>query len=97
VIKGALGSGEQVLEIVVRGLNTPEAIRAVRNVMILTKVLGSIEPTLLEKFATAIPDSLIATARAEESEAPGFWGILKIFRSVNLRRGLAVVNNLLKA
>jgi uncharacterized protein YjgD (DUF1641 family) len=97
VIKGALGSGDQVLEIIVRALNTPEAIRAARNAMILAKVLGSIEPTLLEKFASAMPDALIGAAKAEEGKAPGFWGIVKIFRSDNLRQGLAVVNNLLEA
>lgn len=58
---------------------------------------GSIEPTLLEKFALAIPDALIGAAKAEQGKAPGLFGILKIFRSENLRHGLAVVNSLLEA
>jgi hypothetical protein len=57
----------------------------------------SIEPKLLEKFAQAVPDALVGVANAEQKEPPGFWGVLKIFRSENLRRGLAVVNNLLEA
>jgi hypothetical protein len=57
----------------------------------------SIEPELLEKFAQAVPDALVGVANAEQKEPPGFRGALKIFRSENLRRGLAVMNNLLEA
>ena len=77
--------------------NSPEVIRGIRNVLIMARVLGSVEPELLEKFALAMPDALVAVAKAEESKAPGVWGILNIFRSQNLRRGLAVVNSLLEA
>jgi len=97
LVKGALGSGEKVLEIVVKAMNTPQAIRGVRNAMILAKVFGSIEPELMEKFVSAMPDALAGAAKAEESKAPGFWGIVKIFRSENLRHGLSVVNSLLEA
>ena len=62
----------------------------------MIKILGSIEPELLEKFARAVPDALVGVAKAEMTEPPGFWGVLKIFRSKNLRRGLAVANNLLE-
>ncbi len=97
LIKGALGSGEQILEILVRAVNTPEAIRSMRNVLILTKAVSAIEPDLLEKFALAMPDALLGAAKAEQTKAPGFWELLKIFKSPNLRHGLAVVNNLLEA
>lgn len=39
----------------------------------------------------------VAVANAEQKDPLGFWGVLKIFRSENLRRGLAVVNSLLEA
>lgn len=97
VMRGLLGSGEKVLDIVVKATETPEAIRGIRNLIVISKVLGAIEPGLLEKFAQAIPAALVAVAKAEQAEPPGLWGILNIFRSRNLRRGLAVVNNLLEA
>lgn len=97
LLRGILGGGERVLEIVVEAAKTPEAIRGIRNLVVISKVLGSIEPELLEKFAQAIPAALVSVANAEQAEPPGFWGIVKIFRSRNLRRGLAVVNNLLEA
>ncbi len=97
LLRGVLGGGDKILEIVVESTKTPEAVRGIRNLLIMTKILGSIEPELLEKFAQAVPDALVGAAKAEQTEPPGFWGVLKIFRSKDLRRGLAVVNNLLEA
>ena len=95
--RGVLGGGNKILEIVVGAGKTPESIRAIRNLLILSKIPGSIQPELLEKFARAIPDALEGVAKGEQTEPPGIRGILRIFRSANLRRGLAVVNNLLEA
>lgn len=97
LLRGVLGGGDKILEIVVAATKTPEAIRGIRNLLIMTKILGAIEPGLLEKFAQAVPDALEGVAKAQIAEPPGFWGIMKIFRSKNLRRGLALVNNLLEA
>jgi uncharacterized protein YjgD (DUF1641 family) len=96
LLRGVLGGGDKILEIVVEATKTPEAVRGIRNLLIMIKILGSIEPELLEKFARAVPDALVGVAKAEMTEPPGFWGVLKIFRSKNLRRGLAVANNLLE-
>jgi uncharacterized protein YjgD (DUF1641 family) len=97
VMRGLLDGGSRILEIVVDAAKTPEAIRATRNIVIMAKILGSIDPELLKKIAAAIPDVLVGEARAQETEPPGFWEALHILRSKNLRRGLAVVNNLLEA
>jgi uncharacterized protein YjgD (DUF1641 family) len=97
LLRGVLGGGDKILEIVVESTKTPEAVRGIRNLLIMTKILGSIEPEMLEEFAQAVPDALAGVAKAEQTEPPGFWGVLKIFRSKNLRRGLTVVNNLLEA
>ena len=96
-LRGILGGGDKILEIAVEATKTPEAIRGIRNLLIVSKTIGSIDPELLEKFTQAIPDALVGAANAQESEPPGFWGVVGIFRSRNLRRGLAVVNNLLEA
>jgi uncharacterized protein YjgD (DUF1641 family) len=97
LLRGLLGGSDKILEIVVESAKTQEAVRGIRNLLIITKILGSMEPELLEKFAQAVPDALAGAAKAETSEPPGFWGVVKIFQSKNLRRGLAVVNNLLEA
>ena len=97
LLRGVLGGGDKVLEIVVEATKTPEAIRGIRNLLILTKTFGAIDPELLKKFAEAVPDALAGAAKAQEKEPPGFWEVLRIVRSRNLRRGLTVMNSVLEA
>ena len=97
ILRGVLGGGNKILEIVVDASKTPEAIRGIRNLVIITKILGSLDPELLKKLAEAVPDVLVGTAKAQETEPPGFWEVFRILRSKKLRRGLVIVNNLLEA
>jgi uncharacterized protein YjgD (DUF1641 family) len=96
LVRGMLGGGDKILEIAVEASKTPEAIRGIRNLIIMTKIFGALDPELLKKFAEAIPDVLAGAAKAQEKE-PGFWEVLRIVRSKNLRRGLAVLNGVLEA
>ncbi len=48
-LKGALGAGETLVETVVEVVKTPEAIRSIRNLLLLSKVLGEIEPEFAER------------------------------------------------
>src|ERR1700730_11171334 len=47
IIKGALSAGDNLLETVVEVAKTPEAIRSVRNLLLLSQLLGNTEPALL--------------------------------------------------
>jgi uncharacterized protein YjgD (DUF1641 family) len=97
LLRGALDGGNKVLEIVVEASKTPEAIRGIRNLLIVTKIVGAIDPESLRKFAEAVPDALAGAAKAQEKEPPGFWEVLRLFRSRNLRRGLAEMDAVLEA
>ena len=96
VLRGALGSSDKVIEIVVAAAQSPESVRSLRNALILARTLGSIDPGLMEGFARSLPEAL-AESRAGNAKPPGWWGILKQFRSPNLRRGLVLVNSMLEA
>jgi uncharacterized protein YjgD (DUF1641 family) len=97
LLRGLLDGGNKILEIAVQATKTPEAIRGIRNLLIVAKIFGSIDPELLRKFAEAVPEALVGAAKAQENEPPGFWEVLRLFRSKNLRRGLAVMNRVLEA
>jgi uncharacterized protein YjgD (DUF1641 family) len=94
--RGALGSSDRLLEILVETARTPGSTRGIRNVITLAKIFGSIEPELMEGFARSLHEA-IALAKAHESKPPGFWGILMKFRNRNFRRGLVLVNSMLEA
>ena len=96
LLRGGLGSSDRLIEIVVEAAKTPESIRGIRNIIILAKILGAIEPELVEGFARSLPEA-IALTKAYESKPPGFLGIMMKFRNRNFRRGLVLVNSMLEA
>jgi uncharacterized protein YjgD (DUF1641 family) len=83
--KGALGSSEKVLQILVDVANKPEMIRGIRNVMILVKVANCFEPELLEGLAQAVQEGL---AEARDPKPIGLWQLTKKLLSQQSRRVL---------
>src|ERR1700688_4009535 len=73
LVRGVLGGGSKILEIVVDASKTPEAIRGIRNLVIMTKILGSMDPEVLKKFTEAVPDDLAGAAKAQPTPPPGIW------------------------
>src|SRR5271165_1903725 len=53
--KGALGSSEKVLQILVNTANTLEVIRGIRNAMILAKIADSIDPNFSKTSSAPCP------------------------------------------
>jgi uncharacterized protein YjgD (DUF1641 family) len=88
VTTAALRASDELLEKVVDGANTQEAIRAIRNLMFWRQVLGRIEPSWFQGIFQAIPDAL-ATATAERDGPVGFWKLLKRALSKDSLRGVA--------
>ena len=97
LLRGLLGGGEDVLQAGVEAMKTPEAIRGLRNLLILTTVCGAIDPDILKKFAEAVPDALAAAAKAQENEPPGLWDRVRILRGRHFGRGLAMMSGVLEA
>ncbi len=94
--KGALGEGETLLETVVEVLKTPEAIRTIRNLLLLSKVLVEIEPELLSVVLRTLPQGL-AQVSAERSETPGLFSLLRRFNSKDSRRAMGAAAELLES
>jgi uncharacterized protein YjgD (DUF1641 family) len=96
LMRGTLGGSEKILEQVVAVTSGPEAIRASRNLLLLLRALGEVEPALLSDLTRAVPKALIQ-ANAEESKLPGFFKLMSTFWNKDFRRGLAAFNELLVA
>ena len=78
LMRGILGGSEKVLDQVVAVASGPEAIRASRNLLLLVKTLGEIEPVLLGDLTRAIPKALVQ-ANAEEARPPGLIRLVSTF------------------
>ena len=94
LMRGTLGGGDKILEQVVAVSSGPDAIRASRNLLLLIKALGEIDPALLSDLTRAIPKALVQ-ANAEENKPPGLIKLVSTFWNRDFRRGLASFNDLL--
>lgn len=62
LLRGLLGSSDAVLEIAVDAIKGPQAIRSVRNLLVLANALGSIDPEQLNAVARVLPHAFDAAA-----------------------------------
>jgi uncharacterized protein YjgD (DUF1641 family) len=93
-LKGFLNAGDFVLENVVETVRTPEAIRTIRNVILSSKMLGSIEPELLGHAVNSISEGL--ALGAAKAEPPGLFSLVQKLSSKESRRGLAAAAEILE-
>jgi len=95
LMRGALGSGDRVLDVAVGAAKSPESIRGIRNLLLLINMLSAIEPEVLKKFTEATPHALKMMVR--EPERPGLWRLIKDFLwNKDFRQGLAAANTMLE-
>jgi uncharacterized protein YjgD (DUF1641 family) len=92
--KGALDSGEKILEILVEAGNSPEVIRGIRNFMILTKLFATLEPKLLEHLAQAVPKALVD---AKTEKPLGLLPLLGKLSNSDTRRMLTIMTRVLES
>jgi uncharacterized protein YjgD (DUF1641 family) len=96
IMRGALAASDEILEIVVDDVKTPEAIRAIRNLLFWRQILGSIEPEWFKGIFQAIPEG-IAKATAERDQPVTLFGLLRRLTSKDSLRGLAAAMDFLQA
>src|SRR5712671_5130720 len=96
VATSAVRASDDLLDKVVDSANTPQAIRALRNLLFWRQVLGRIEPTWFQGIFQAIPDGL-ATATAQRDEPVRVWKLLRRAISKDSLRGLAAAVDFLES
>jgi uncharacterized protein YjgD (DUF1641 family) len=96
ILRAGLSAKDQILDKVVDAANTPEAIRAVRNLLFWRSVLGSIEPEWFQGLFEAIPEG-IAQATAERKKPVSLWQIIRRACSRDSLRAMAAGLDFLEA
>jgi uncharacterized protein YjgD (DUF1641 family) len=86
LLRGAFGAEDQIVEHAVRLMTQPECVRAVRNLLVISKLLGSVDPEVLHRFSKALPQ---AVKQSDADELPSTLTLLGRFRSKESRRALA--------
>jgi uncharacterized protein YjgD (DUF1641 family) len=93
-LKGLLSASDFLLETVVETAKTPESIRTIRNLILLSKKLDSIDPELLGRLIDSVPKGLEQATK--RTEPPGLLSLMQKFSSKDSRRGLAAAAEILE-
>jgi uncharacterized protein YjgD (DUF1641 family) len=95
VVRGVIGASDKLVEATVEAAKAELSVRALRNIIILGKMLGSINPDLLQGIAVAAEETL-GSYRKPVIEPPGLFSLLSQFRHKELRRSIALINRFLE-
>lgn len=91
-LRGALGAGDRIVEKFADAGSSVDSIAAIRNALILAKMLASIDPEVLQGVAVAVAETV---KNAPNQKPPGLIALLGQFRSVETRRSVAMLNRFL--
>jgi uncharacterized protein YjgD (DUF1641 family) len=95
LLRGALSASDTLIEAAVDASKSDESVRAIRNAIILGKMLGAINPEVLQCVALAAGETL-GCYEKPVIEPPGLFSLLSQFRHKELRRSIALINRFLE-
>lgn len=95
LLRGALSAGDKIVQSTVEVADSPQSVRALRNAIILGKMLSAINPDLLQCVATAV-DETLGSEKKPVIEPPGLFSLISQFRHQELRRSMALINRFLE-
>ena len=93
LLRGLVGSGDEVIGTITAAVDKPESIRAIRNFLLLTQFFASIPPDVLNSLV----ETVRAGAEREKShKAPGLLSLFARLRNKDSRHAMAVALDLLE-
>ena len=95
LLRGALGARGELAETVANAADSPQGANAIRNLILLGKMLGSIDPRVMESYVAAVIGS-VGRPPDPRVEPPGIFTVLNQLRRREVRRALGLVNRFLE-
>lgn len=87
-LRGAVGAGDNIISTLSSAAAQPEAIRAMRNFIALSKLLGQIDPELIEAVQRSIPPALRDNRLRRGTRPPSLFALARTLWSPPVRRAL---------
>lgn len=94
-IRGAIGAGDSLVTSVSKAMAQPESVRAIRNLIALSRILGRIDPELLRVIETSMANLPGNGQPDGRPRTPGLLQIAKVWWSPSVRRSLFAAGFLL--
>jgi uncharacterized protein YjgD (DUF1641 family) len=90
IATGAIAAGDTIVNKLAEAAANPGAIQGLRNLIILTEMLGSLDPESLRLLVKALPNGLHETQAQAAVQPPSRWQIFRQLSSADSRRALAM-------
>lgn len=94
-LHGAVGAKDTIVGAIARYSAEPVSINAIRNLLILGKMLGNLDPEPISQLSKQIAQGMADHAR--EKQTPSLWQIVKRMFTPEARRGLSFLTTMLVA
>lgn len=95
IAKGALDAHDTLIETAAGAANTEIAIQATRNLLLLGKMLASVDPMIVEGIGVAVADTF-GSAQSTPADPPSIRSLVVNFFSRDMRRGLGLLNRFMR-
>lgn len=86
LLRGLTAAGGEVVTRLAEAANRPESVTAIRNLISLSRILGSLDPDMLHEIANAM-----TKPPQPKKKAPGLWRIVRGLGSKESRRALGAM------
>ncbi|HEX6509849.1 MAG TPA: DUF1641 domain-containing protein [Chloroflexota bacterium] len=92
-LHGAVYAKDTLIGNVAQYAKQQESINAMRNALALVKILGSLDPEILENIARAMAEA--SEEHRNEEKPPSLWKLIRRVNSEDSRRGLSFLTLML--
>jgi uncharacterized protein YjgD (DUF1641 family) len=93
LLDGMVSAKDTIAITIAKYAKTPEGITAIRNLLAAVKILGSVEPELLDHVSAALVSATAEHKR--EAKPPSLFALARRATSADSRRGLSFVTLIL--
>ena len=91
LLRGGFSASDKLIETAVDAAKSDESVRAIRNAILLGKMLGTIDPEVLQSVVLAVCETL-GSPEKTAVEPPGLFSLLNRFRTKEVRRSIALMS-----
>ncbi|HXC94052.1 MAG TPA: DUF1641 domain-containing protein [Edaphobacter sp.] len=93
ILHGMIASKETILSVLAKYAAEPGSIVAIRNLLTAAKLLGELDPELLENLSKVMDNA--TEVHKQEIEPPSLWQLYRRATSEDSRRGLSFMTLIL--
>ena len=96
ILRGLFGASDDIIGRIASLMNSPEAIRSIRNIIALAQVAGSVDPKIFESLRDAVTEA-VEKNKENNGKPPRLWSIIKRADSEDSLWALSTVTDFMES